>query len=392
MSKKKVDIKSKHDKGQYFTSNIILKNAVYDLIKNNPKKILEPSMGRGDLVQHVKVQNEHIAFDLYEIDENINFLESINIKDINIGDFLTYDINDKYDTIIGNPPYVKTKKGNLYIDFIEKCFNLLNENGELIFIVPSDFIKLTSSGKIINKMMESGTFTHIIKPHNENLFENASVDIIVFRYCKNNNLDKKTIVNKQEKYLINSNGIITFSNNNPSNNLSTFSEYFNIYVGMITGKEDVYKNDKLGNIEILNGKNKKDKYILIQEFPTDNIELNNYMINNKNELITRRIRKFTEKNWYEWGALRNFKTIQSNLGKDCIYIGTMTRSSEIAFVDKVQYFGGGHLIMIPKQNIDLKKMVNYINSDTFKNNYMYSGRFKIGHKQLNNSLLNFSNY
>ena len=42
--------------------------------------------------------------------------------------------------------------------------------------------------------------------------------------------------------------------------------------------------------------------------------------------------------------------------------------------------------MIPKKKVDLKKIENYINSDNFKKNYMYSGRFKIGHKQLSEAL------
>ena len=40
-------------------------------------------------------------------------------------------------------------------------------------------------------MMENGTFTHIIHPNKENLFDNASIDIIVFRYCKDNTYQKK---------------------------------------------------------------------------------------------------------------------------------------------------------------------------------------------------------
>jgi len=387
------DKKIIHAKGQYFTSNLVLKDTVYKLIKNNPTSILEPSMGRGDLVEYVNSKNPKFQFDLYEIDNTIDFLESIERDRINIGDFLSYDIIKTYDTIIGNPPYVKTKTGNLYIDFIEKCYKLLNENGELIFIVPSDFIKLTSSGKIINEMMKNGTFTDIIHPHNENLFENASIDIIVFRYCKDEKLLKKTLLNEQEKYLINSNGILTFSDTEPQD-LCMFSEYFDIYVGMVTGKENVYKNKKLGNIELLNGKNKTDKYILINTYPTDNKELNKYMLSHKKELIDRKIKKFTDKNWYEWGALRNYKTIENHLGKDkdCIYVSNITRSSNVCFDDKVQYFGGGLIIMIPKKLINIKKMVAFINSETFKSNYMYSGRFKIGHKQLCNCQFNPSDF
>ena len=46
------------------------------------------------------------------------------------------------------------------------------------------------------------------------------------------------------------------------------------------------------------------------------------------------------------------------------------------------------LLLIPKKEIELKKVVNFINSVSFKDNYMYSGRFKIGHRQLSNSIFN----
>ena len=86
---------------------------------------------------------------MFEIDESIQLLEKINKTKVIYGDFLTQTIEKKYKTIIGNPPYVRTSKGNLYIDFTEKCFNLLEDNGELIFVVPSDFFKLTASVKLI---------------------------------------------------------------------------------------------------------------------------------------------------------------------------------------------------------------------------------------------------
>ena len=37
--------------------------------------------------------------------------------------------------------------------------------------------------------------------------------------------------------------------------------------------------------------------------------------------------------------------------------------------------------------MDLKKVVSYLNSEKFKKNFTYAGRFKIGHRQLSNSLL-----
>ena len=74
-----------------------------------------------------------------------------------------------------------------YIDFIYKCYCLLQDNGELIFIVPSDFIKLTSSSNVINEMMNYGTFTHIIPPNKENLFEEANIDESLSNWFKKEN-------------------------------------------------------------------------------------------------------------------------------------------------------------------------------------------------------------
>ena len=375
----------KHEKGQYFTTNTFLKENVYKLIKNNPSLILEPSIGQGDLIDYIKKNREEIQFHSYEIDRTIPLLSSIKNENVVYGDFLEQNIMLKYDTIVGNPPYVKTQSGNLYLDFINKCYELLNDNGELIFIVPSDFIKLTSASKIINNMLSNGTFTHIIHPNNESLFLNASIDIIIFRYCKNNKLSNSILFNDQPKFLINTNGIITFSDNEEQN-MKTLSEYFSIFVGMVTGKESVFKNEEYGNITILSNKNTTNNYILLDKFPTDNDKLNKYMLAHKSELISRKIKKFTDKNWYEWGALRNYKTIKQHLGKECIYVNNMSRSKEICFKDKVQFFSGNLIIMIPTKKINLDKVVEFINSDQFKQNYMYSGRFKIGHKQLCNGL------
>lgn len=399
------DNHSIHDKGQYFTTNVFLKESVFKLISNtNTTTILEPSIGQGDLVDYVASRNKTVSFDLYEIDETIPLLESIKGKDVHYGDFLAVDINASYDTIIGNPPYVKTKGGNLYLDFIDKCYHLLNPCGELIFIVPSDFMKLTGSNKLINTMMNNGTFTHIIHPHNENLFEHASIDVIVFRYCKDSSLDRRIMVNDTCKYLVNTNGILTFSDKK-NNDLTTFSEYFDIYVGMVTGKESVFKNELHGNIELLNGQdaNEKpiiDKYILLDTFPCPNTETNEYMLSHKSDLISRKIRKFSEKNWFEWGALRNYETIKAKLGRNCIYVNNITRAKNICFQGTVQYFGGGLLIMIPKTEpiantttqLNLEKMTQYMNSHSFKSNYMYSGRFKIGHNQLSNCLFDPSEF
>ena len=385
----KKQLKIKHNLGQYFTTNIELKETVYNFILNSPDNILEPSIGQGDLISYIKIKNPNITFDMYEIDTNIKMLNNIDRNKIIFGDFMEQPINKLYKTIIGNPPYVRTKKGNLYIDFIEKCFNLLDINGELIFIIPSDFLKLTSATKILNEMMKEGTFTHINHPNNEKLFEDASIDVIVFRYCKNKLLEKKVLYNNKLMFIINSDGLITFSDNK-NENKHLIKDYFDAYVGLVSGKDEVYKNNEFGNINILNGIDKIDKYIYFEKLPNNNPKLLDYMLSHKKSLLERGIRKFNEKNWFEWGAPRNIKTIEQNLGADCIYVSNLSRKENIAFIGKVGYFGGSLIMLKPKKECDLKKIVNYLNTENFKNNFIFSGRFKIGHRQLSNSFLDGS--
>jgi adenine-specific DNA-methyltransferase len=372
--------------GQYFTKDLSLKNKVFEFIKNNPSLILEPSIGRGDLVTHVSDKIEKVKFDMFEIDNSITLLEKINKTKVIYGDFLKQNISRKYKTIIGNPPYVRTSKGNLYIDFTEKCFNLLEDNGELIFIVPSDFFKLTASVALLEKMMNVGTFTHIYHPNDEHLFKEASIDVIVYRYSKNTSLGNITYYNGEKKYINNNNGLITFHDNVVENNKS-FKDYFTAHVGMVTGAEKIFKNNEYGNLELLNSNQQKENYIYIDKFPTENPSLNKYMESHKKHLISRKIKKFNETNWFQWGAIRNLSITKNNLGKDCIYIHTLTRKEIVAFKSKVTYFGGGLIMLLPHQKIDLNLVVNYLNSEKFKKNFIYSGRFKIGQRQIINATI-----
>ena len=50
-------------------------------------------------------------------------------------------------------------------------------------------------------MFMNGVFTHIYHPHNEKMFKNASIDVIVFRYCKNNILKKQVLYNNKSDKL-----------------------------------------------------------------------------------------------------------------------------------------------------------------------------------------------
>lgn len=404
-------VKKSH--GQYFTKNKLLQRKVCEFILNDPLCILEPSIGRGDLVEAVSAfYNPRVQFDMYEIDESISLLPIIEKERVVYGDFLNAHLGTtKYKTIIGNPPYVRQKLcKNLYIQFIEKCFGLLEAGGELIFIVPTDFFKLTSAAPILTYMMKAGTFTHVFHPNNEKLFENANIDVMIFRYCKCGMVGEKTnktvFFNGTKMLLTFTNGIIGFSKQYDADDTvdsdstqvlrrpkRVIGDYFDCFVGMVTGKEIVFKSELFGNISMLVQPNKITKYIYLTSFPTENHELNQYMESHKQTLMERKIRKFSEKNWFEWGAPRNKSSIDRFMGQEAVFVRNVTRQKVIAFKDRVQYFGGSLLMLLPKKRsvneavdstdaVDVDEFVEYLNSDDFKSNYTYSGRFKIGHKQL----------
>jgi adenine-specific DNA-methyltransferase len=184
------------------------------------------------------------------------------------------------------------------------------------------------------------------------------------------------------------NGILTFSNS-PAVGIP-ISDKFHVYVGLVSGKEEVYRVP-FGNTRILTDKDTTQNYIFATKFPTESPEINAHMLANKAILMERKIRKFTESNWFEWGAPRNLATMTEYAGQQCIYVRNLTRKTEVAFRGTVQPFGGALLCLIPKENNNhnqnIDSIVQFLNSEGFRKDYIFSGRFKIGHKQLSNVLI-----
>ena len=101
-----LSITTKNNLGQYFTTNLELKDTVYKFILNEPDNILEPSIGQGDLISHIMEKNPNIIFDMYEIDNKIKMLKNIDRNKIIFGDFMEQIIDKLYKTIV----YIKLKR------------------------------------------------------------------------------------------------------------------------------------------------------------------------------------------------------------------------------------------------------------------------------------------
>ncbi|GIM50152.1 DNA cytosine methyltransferase [Capnocytophaga stomatis] len=161
---------SRQENSAFFTRKDIAFSVVKDLPELKDKKkirILEPSVGIGNFIPLLieKYKNkEEVVFDLLDIDNNslqvlkcilerLQYPKNIKFNFIN-ADFLTYQFSQKYDVVVGNPPYKKITKNqellaqykadirnketnNIFSFFIEKSINL----GKFVsLIVPKSLI------------------------------------------------------------------------------------------------------------------------------------------------------------------------------------------------------------------------------------------------------------
>jgi adenine-specific DNA-methyltransferase len=124
---KNINKKEKKDFGIYFTPLSIIKKNL-ELLDNyfvNIKKILEPSCGSCEYILYLENKYKNINITGIEYNNYIyNNIKNIKFKKSKIinNDYLLYETNDKYDLIIGNPPYFIIPKKNIhkdYYDFID---------------------------------------------------------------------------------------------------------------------------------------------------------------------------------------------------------------------------------------------------------------------------------
>ena len=138
-------------------------NCVENILKNinlnkYGNKLLEPSAGNGNIVNVLKkYYNKNItSCELRK--EEINNLQNIS-DEVIIDDFLIHDFKDqKFDIIIGNPPY------SLAIEFVKKCLNLLEDKGVLIFLLRTAFLESKSRYEFWQQNPLSGLYTLSKRP------------------------------------------------------------------------------------------------------------------------------------------------------------------------------------------------------------------------------------
>lgn len=131
--------------------------------------MLEPSAGDGAIASYFRDHFGHtgLMIDCVELDEsNRELLEQQGFSLVG-RNFLEDEINKQYDLIVMNPPF----KGSEYLKHIKKAYDLLNVGGQLLSVVPSSILFVSSAladevRSLVGatgcyKPLEKGSFSHL---------------------------------------------------------------------------------------------------------------------------------------------------------------------------------------------------------------------------------------
>ena len=151
------------EKGIYITPYSIIEKC-FESEKIDELDILEPSFGSGQFIdigikllgkkKSANIVGVELFKELYD-EVKKKYSSNKNVKLLN-QDFLTWNTEDKFDLIVGNPPYfsknnlskqekitfkeIITGRVNIYSLFIYKCIGMLKPNGRLIFVIPTSLL------------------------------------------------------------------------------------------------------------------------------------------------------------------------------------------------------------------------------------------------------------
>lgn len=370
--------------GQVFTKDNIV-DLMISLVQNHGA-ILEPSCGDGAFTRRL-LELGRDNFEAVEIDPKVapNYA--------NIMDFFDFDHEFAFETVIGNPPYVRfqdipesTKskldmeifdnRSNLFLFFIERCFYHLDFMGEMIFIVPRELMTLTSAKRLNKMLLEWGSFTHWIECGDAKIFDGASPNCAIFRYVKGRPCLPTTYMSALDaapvrRTVFESEGRFCF----PSTQLTVkFSDLFEVKVGGVSGADEIFTSPN-GNLDFVNSTTRKTGETRRMHYNWKHPDLSPHMF----KLMNRGIRKFTVNNWWEWGR----KFPESD--KPRVYVNCKTRQNNPFFTHPSTAFDGSVLAIFPKFEADIDELVSLFNGVDWNGlGMMVGGRYVFSQDALQN--------
>jgi tRNA1(Val) A37 N6-methylase TrmN6 len=301
---KKLSSSEKSNQGIFFTPPIITQksiNLIKDINDLNIINILEPSCGSCEYINVLNnnFTNTHIIGieynnTIYNDIKNIKFNDK-NKNTINLikNDFLKWNSDIKFDLIIGNPPYFVMKKNNvdkdyykyfegrpnIYILFIIHSLSMLNDNGILLFVLPSNFINCLYYNELRKHIYLNYKILNIVDCKDADYLETEQ-DTIIFMIQKISNdftkINNKFILQINNNVIFNTDKNIKRLNELYKDSTTLSDLKFDVNVGTVVWnqvKSKLTNNPKY--TRLIYSSDIKDKTLIIKEY--SNKDKKNYI-------------------------------------------------------------------------------------------------------------------
>ena len=368
----------RNEQSAYYTDKMLV-DKIYDFLPDFDKEeinILEPSVGAGNFIPAIisKYSNKIINLDLIDIDEiSINTIkillkkyetDRVRINYI-ISDFLEFVPSKQYDLVIGNPPFTKISKKNLFLFdknyyknfdstnlssyFLEKSCNI---SKNVTMIMPKNILNTPEYGNT-RKFLEELNVKSIID-FGESGFKGVLVETICLSINTSNkpsttlvySITKNIVLKQLQKYIFDPKMPYWIIYRNKSFDDFYFNMSFNVFSvfrdRQITSSK--LKNDKdLDSIRVLKSRNISD----------DGMSILN--IKGYDGYLTK-------------SDLKNLE-VSKYLDRDDVYLTpNMTYKTRVMKKKKGYIVNGSVAILIPNSNITLSdEDLLYFSSSEYRN-------------------------
>lgn len=353
-------------------------------LRRNAGRVLEPSCGDGAFARHLP------GCTAIEVDDRHCPPGALH------QDFFAYPESEKFATIIGNPPYVRYQdipettrawlptehfdgRSNLYLFFIEKCLRHLEPGGELVFITPRDFLKATSAVNLNRLLYEAGTITDFIELGDARIFEGATPNCAIWRF-ERGNFSRRTRYDagegSEDRHFLYAGGHLAFTH---ADYTVPLADLFSVKVGAVSGADAIFTSEKHGTMDFVCSHTAKTGATKRMIFQTPHPALKRH----KKVLLARRIRRFDEQTWWQWGRLHPISE------RPRIYVNCKTRSPDPFFLHPCRNFDGAILALFPHDPAaDLEKLCAMLNLvDWAELGFVCDGRYLFAQRSLQQALL-----
>lgn len=196
--------------GQFMTPPRDVDNAFRDIKININDKVLEPSYGTGNFLDGIIKRGYKnitgVEFDTELFNKFKDKYEKLGVKCIN-GDYLMSDFKNKFDLIVGNPPYFIYGKGDhpkmpddvrkkfknvikgvtdIYGLFCVKAVEDLKDGGRCCFYIPSTILNASNFELVREYLHKNITIERCEDVKNKDFKETDVENLMMFQFIKTN--------------------------------------------------------------------------------------------------------------------------------------------------------------------------------------------------------------